>query len=278
LRPTCASRERSWEGRVVAVSHGSLWGLGGGSRLISKDGRTASLRRYVAIRRVIRQFVHGTAILGVLGLVVWSAILAKEAKSAPVLAAVETTTLENGGMVTEAAYFAPFVERGIAEMAEADPTPELPTVADQSPKSVAKADSKMARLLADPSVRFFDGRPVRPAKKMWMTVTGYSPDERSCPGTADNLTSTLHHVTTNGFKLVAADPRVLAYGSMLTIEGYDNGQIVPVLDCGGAIKGRRLDLLFPTHEEARKWGRKRILVTVWEYADGKPAGNVRKAR
>lgn len=246
--------------------------------MICKDGCTASLRRYVAIRRAIRQAVHGTALLGILGLVVWSAILAKEAKSAPVLAAVRTTTFENGGRVTEAAYFAPIVERGIAEVAEADLTPELMPVVDEAPKLAAKPDSKMARLLADPSVRFFDGRPVRPAKKMWMTVTGYSPDERSCPGTADNLTSTLHHVTTNGFKLVAADPRVLPYGSMLTIDGYDNGQIVPVLDCGGAIKGRRLDLLFPTHEQARKWGRKRILVTVWEYVDGKPAGNVRKAR
>ncbi len=222
--------------------------------------------------------MHGTALLGILGLVVWSAILAKEAKSAPVLAAVETTRLEHGGMVTEAAYLAPIVERRMAEMAEGDPMPELAPDVAGAPKTVAKPDTKMARLLADPSVRFFDGRPVRPAKKMWMTVTGYSPDARSCPGTADNLTSTLHHVTTNGFKLVAADPRVLAYGSMLTIEGYDNGQIVPVLDCGGAIKGRRLDLLFPTHEQARKWGRKRILVTVWEYADGKPAGNVRKAR
>lgn len=211
--------------------------------------------------------------LGILGLVVWSAILAKEAKFAPVLASVETTRLEQGGMVNEAAYFGPIVEReeAAAEELAAEPAVE-PTVVE------AKPMTKMERLLADPSVRFFDGRPVKPAKKMWMTVTGYSPDSRSCGESADNLTSTLHHVTTNGFKLVAADPRVLAYGSMLTVDGYDNEKIVPVLDCGGAIKGRRLDLLFPTHEQARQWGVKRILVTVWEYADGKPAGNVRKMR
>jgi 3D (Asp-Asp-Asp) domain-containing protein len=111
-----------------------------------------------------------------------------------------------------------------------------------------------------------------------MTVTGYSPDERSCPGTADGLTATLHSVQTNNMKLVAADTSLLPYGSMLSIPGYDDQQIVPVLDCGGAIKGRRLDLLFPTHEAARKWGRQRLLVTVWEYCDGKPAENPRKLR
>jgi hypothetical protein len=41
----------------------------------------------------------------------------------------------------------------------------------------------------DPSTRWFNGRPIRPARTMWMTVTAYSPDERSCPGTADGATA-----------------------------------------------------------------------------------------
>ncbi len=51
-----------------------------------------------------------------------------------------------------------------------------------------------------------------------------------------------------------------------------------MLDCGGAIKGRRLDVLFPTHEQARQWGVRKIPVVVWEYADGKPADDPRKQR
>lgn len=137
--------------------------------------------------------------------------------------------------------------------------------------------------LLDPDVRFFDGRPVRPARVIWMTVTAYSPDERSCPGTADGLTSTMHCVTTNGHLLVAADTSVLPYGSMLTIPGYGvegkgESTIVPVLDIGGAIKGQRLDLLFPTHEQALRWGVRVVPVTVWAYADGKPAPNPRRVR
>ncbi|GJQ31071.1 MAG: hypothetical protein HBSAPP03_29550 [Phycisphaerae bacterium] len=130
----------------------------------------------------------------------------------------------------------------------------------------------------DPAVRWFNGRPVRPARELWMEVTAYSPDWRSCGVFADGLTATLHSVETNGHALVAADPTMLPYGTMLTVPGYDQDRIVPVLDCGSAIKGRRLDVLFPTHEEARKWGRQRLLVIVWEYADGLPAENPRAVR
>lgn len=137
------------------------------------------------------------------------------------------------------------------------------------------APSKFA---SDPNVRWFNARPARPARTIWMTVTGYSPDARSCGDSADGLTATMHSVTTNAMKLVAADPTILPYGSMVSIPGYDEESIVPVLDCGGAIKGDKIDLLFPTHEEALQWGRQRILVTIWEYADGLPAEDPRKLR
>jgi 3D (Asp-Asp-Asp) domain-containing protein len=140
----------------------------------------------------------------------------------------------------------------------------------------------------DESMRWFDGRPVRPVRVQWMTVTAYSPDEASCGESADGITATLHCVTTNSGLLVAADPKVLPYGSMLTIPGYgivssdrsDNGEssIVPVLDCGGAIKGYRLDVLFATHAEARRWGVQQLPVTVWGYADGGEHTNPRRVR
>jgi 3D (Asp-Asp-Asp) domain-containing protein len=126
--------------------------------------------------------------------------------------------------------------------------------------------------------RWFNGRPVRPTMVLRMRVTAYSPDARSCGDSADGITATLHSVETNGFQLVAADPRVLKYGSLVTVPGYADNAIVPVLDCGGKIKGHRLDLLYPTHEQARKWGSQWHTVTVWGYADGKPACNPRKLR
>lgn len=152
-------------------------------------------------------------------------------------------------------------------------------VAALASSSPAPAPTSHAAAFAhDENIRWFNGRPVRPAKTMRMRVTAYSPDWRSCGDSADGLTATLHSVDTNNSQLVAADPRVLPYGSMVTVPGYAQGSIVPVLDCGGAIKGSRLDLLYPTHAQARAWGTRWLTVTVWEYADGKPATNPRKAR
>lgn len=119
----------------------------------------------------------------------------------------------------------------------------------------------------DPEIRYFNGRPVRPARVIWMTVTAYSPDHRSCGKWADGVTASNKSVWTNAMKLVAADTDLLPFGSLLSVPGYDNGKIVPVLDRGGAIKGARLDVLYPTHQIARRWGVQRLPVTVWEYAD-----------
>ena len=118
--------------------------------------------------------------------------------------------------------------------------------------------------------RMFDGRPLRAVRTMSMRVTAYSPDERSCGVHADGITASGYSVETNGGALVAADPRVLPLGSLVSVPGYDDGAVVPVLDVGGAIKGARLDVLFPTHERAVQWGVKDLEVTVWEYADGAP--------
>lgn len=127
-------------------------------------------------------------------------------------------------------------------------------------------------------VRWFGGRPIRPVRVMAKRVTAYSPDWRSCGASADGMTATLHSVQTNGGALVAADPTVLPYGTLLSIPGYDEGRVVPVLDCGGAIKGSRLDVLFATHRQARQWGVRDLDVIVWEYADGLDAPNVREVR
>lgn len=135
-----------------------------------------------------------------------------------------------------------------------------------------EADIPDARRAAGPAkVRVdrptFNGRPIRAVKRMTMLVTAYSPDERSCGIHADGITASGYSVWTNGMKLVAADTRLLPFGSIVSIPGYHGGKPVPVLDRGGKIKGHRLDVLYPTHEIALEWGAQRLEVVVWEYAD-----------
>jgi len=222
----------------------------------------------------MKVLAHGAMGLALAALTAGSAIIVKEFKgSVHPLAAVELLSVSNGQVapVVESPSGAILATPEVAdEPSEIQELEALPVEEEMSPE--------LARYAADGNVRWFNGRPIRPARTMTMVVTGYSPDSRSCGEFADGKTATLHSVQTNAMKLVAADTKVLPYGSMVSVPGYDSAQIVPVLDCGGAIKGRRLDLMFPTHEQARKWGRQRLQVTVWEYADGKPMDDPRKVR
>lgn len=232
-------------------------------RPLSVYSYSASASQEVAWPVVARKALHVAAMSAIIGLVVWSAILAKAVQHARPLAEIR--------VVPVGAPLDAFEELRPDEPPITFQDPTEPAAGAVTPKALDEN-------AFDPEVRWFNGRPAKPARSIWMTVTAYSPDARSCGECADGLTATLHSVYTNGFKLVAADPTILPYGSMVTVQGYDRGAIVPVLDCGSAIKGQRLDVLFPTHEQARAWGVRKIKVTVWKYSDGKAAENPRKVR
>ncbi|MCZ6811129.1 MAG: 3D domain-containing protein, partial [Planctomycetota bacterium] len=138
------------------------------------------------------------------------------------------------------------------------------------PPDAANGAAQPQRSTSVDATRWFDGRPIRPVRTMAMLVTAYSPDERSCGQFADGITASGYSVWTNAMKLAAADTSVLPFGTLVSVPGYHDSRAVPVLDRGGAIKGDRLDILFPTHEAALQWGVQHLDVTIWEYADGQP--------
>lgn len=236
--------------------------------------RRSRLISLVALRRVA---LFST----ILALTVGSAILAKEVRSAPALANIQV-------VVTEPPDPAPATETTEHAPDASDPLDmQVPLVEVPDRQALIFAETKTDEQIAldtwgdvvlDPMVRWFDGRPVRPAYTIALKVTAYSPDERSCGKYADGTTATLHSVETNGHCLIAADPKWFPAGTLISVPGYDEGRIAPVLDVGGAIKGRHIDVLFPTHQAARKWGVKNLKVIVWEYADGKPVVSPRKLR
>lgn len=93
-----------------------------------------------------------------------------------------------------------------------------------------------------------------------MDVTAYCPCELCCGRFADGITASGKPAT--GF-LVAAPPNI-PFGTLMVIPGYANGLPVPVLDRGGSIKADKIDVLFPSHQEALNWGRQRLKVRIYE--------------
>jgi len=107
---------------------------------------------------------------------------------------------------------------------------------------------------------------VEPAvKEEWQTirmkVTAYCPCEKCCGPDSPGITA-------SGYKIQSGDVFVAAntsypFGTKMIVPGYNDNQPVEVLDRGGAIKGNRIDVFFPTHEEALEWGVKDLDVKVY---------------
>jgi 3D (Asp-Asp-Asp) domain-containing protein len=85
-----------------------------------------------------------------------------------------------------------------------------------------------------------------------MRVTAYCPCDKCCGVYGWKYTTASGHKIKGNEKLVAA-PKSMKFGTLLLIPGYNNVP-VKVLDRGGAIKGNRIDVYFPTHKQAIKWG------------------------
>lgn len=149
------------------------------------------------------------------------------------------------------------------------PSPAPPAPVESAPEIATTLP--MPQLTPQPMrtfpVKYFGRRAVRPVRTMRMLVTAYCPGECCCGEFADGITASGKSVFTNAGHLVAADTRILPFNSLLTIPGYDHANVVPVLDRGGKIKGLRLDVLFPTHAQAKQWGAQWVDVTVWEYVE-----------
>ena len=67
----------------------------------------------------------------------------------------------------------------------------------------------------------------------------------------------------NGMRIIASDLSVLPMYSIVKLEGLSEKFIV--LDTGGAIKGKKIDVLFNSQSEAVKFGRRNIKLEVIRY-------------
>ncbi|WP_348623035.1 3D domain-containing protein [Paenibacillus peoriae] len=86
-----------------------------------------------------------------------------------------------------------------------------------------------------------------------------------CIGVTATGLDVSHTVKHRGRRIVAVDPRVVPLGTRLTIRTADGRTFEAIAeDTGGAIKGRKIDVLVPSERKARKFGRQRVRVKVTE--------------
>ena len=87
-----------------------------------------------------------------------------------------------------------------------------------------------------------------------MNVSAYCVCEKCCGRFADGITASGKPAV----GLICAAPPEYPFGTEFEVDGV----VYVVEDRGGAITGDRLDLLFPTHEEALEFGRQILKVRI----------------
>ena len=121
----------------------------------------------------------------------------------------------------------------------APPTPPAPSV-----------DFTAAPTISDGVIITADGQVLTYSRVEQFKATAYTHTDEGC-----NMTTATG--TTVRVGTVAVDPTVIPYGTRMFIVTNDGAYIYGIgtaEDCGGAIKGNRLDLYFPTDAECWAFG------------------------
>lgn len=93
-------------------------------------------------------------------------------------------------------------------------------------------------------------------KEFSVSASAFTANCNGCSG----VTKTGINLKSNpDVKVIAVDPSVIKLGTKVYVEGY--GYAIAG-DTGGSIKGNKIDVFFPTKEEAYKWGRKNVTIKI----------------
>ena len=127
----------------------------------------------------------------------------------------------------------------VSTAAQPEPyTGEPPVIADRLPGEDKPAEGSAELTIGEPLGEF--------------KLTAYCPCFRCC-GKTDGITAT--GTTATEGRTIAVDPRVIPYGSSVTIYFADGtSHTYTAEDCGGAIKENRIDVFFDDHQAAREFG------------------------
>lgn len=113
-------------------------------------------------------------------------------------------------------------------------------------------DPKGIPIVKDGYIRLPTGEVLTYSKTGTVRASAYTHTDAGC----DFITSTGSRVHVG---TVAVDPRYIPYGTRMFIMARSGSYVYGISeaeDCGGAIKGDRVDLYLPTYEECMEFGRR----------------------
>lgn len=116
----------------------------------------------------------------------------------------------------------------------------------------AARNEQTAPVIGDGFIRLATGETLTYTDTAIIRATAYTQTDPGC----DGITATGTNVRRG---TVAVDPRYIPYGTRMFIQTVSGSYVYGIAvaeDCGGDIKGDRMDLYLPTYEECREFGRR----------------------
>ena len=118
--------------------------------------------------------------------------------------------------------------------------------------AVGTGEPEQALRIGNGSITLPTGEVLTYTHKDTVRATAYTHTDDGC----DFITAT---GTTVRWGTVAVDPRYIPYGTRMFIRSSNGSYVYGIAvaeDCGGDIKGDRMDLYMPTHEQCMEFGRR----------------------
>ncbi len=173
---------------------------------------------------------------------------AKAARARLVRATGRLAAEEAQARQTEEATAASVAALEVARRERAAMVVSLTQKRNSNVRTISALESRAGQVSATPGGSATTTSPVRQGRgSITVTATGYS------------LTGTTATGVAVGYGIVAVDPSVIPLGTRMTVPGYGEGIAA---DTGGAVKGGRIDLWFPTRAEALAWGTRTVTITL----------------
>ena len=141
----------------------------------------------------------------------------------------------------------------VTEMVATAPTTEVIAIGTGE---VPAIDPNARPIITDSTITLPTGEVLTYTGTWEVLATAYTHTDEGCDYVT--ATGTIVHIGT-----VAVDPRYIPYGTRMFIVTNDGSYVYGIAtaeDCGGGIKGERIDLYFPSYRECMEFGRRQSTI------------------